>query len=53
MLIGTKAQIAVKDIDVRNYAKFILQEGAIEEKREFFSCLKTKITLSNKQVSLC
>ena len=52
MLVGTKAQIAVKDIDIRNYAKFILQEGAIEEKREFFSCLKTKITLSNKVVIL-
>jgi hypothetical protein len=52
MLVGTKAQIAVKDIDIRNYAKFILQEGTIEEKREFFSCLKTKITLSNKVVIL-
>ena len=36
MLTGTKAQIAVKDIDIRNYAKFILQEGLADEKRIFF-----------------
>lgn len=52
MLLGAKAQIAVKDIDIRNYAKFILQEGSTEEKRGFLSCLKTKITLSNKRISL-
>ncbi len=52
MLTGTKAQIAVKDIDIRNYAKFILQEGNIDEKREFFRCLNSKILLSNKKVSL-
>jgi hypothetical protein len=52
MLTGTKAQIAVKDIDIRNYAKFIMQEGNVEEKREFLSYLKTKITLSNKVVIL-
>jgi site-specific DNA recombinase len=52
MLLGTKAQVAVKDIDIRNYAKFILQEGNQEEKREFLSCLRSKITLSNKLVKL-
>ncbi len=51
-LLGTKVQIAVQDIDIRNYAKFILQEGFLEEKREFLSCLKTRLTLSNKKVSL-
>jgi site-specific DNA recombinase len=52
MLLGTKAQVAVKDIDIRNYAKFILQEGTQDEKRDFLSCLKTKITISNKKVIL-
>lgn len=51
-LLGTKAQIAVKDIDIRNYAKFILQEGAVEEKRDFLGCLKTKIILLNKVISI-
>lgn len=52
MLLGEKAQIAVKDIDIRNYAKFILQEGNQDERRDFMSCLKTRITLSNKLISL-
>ena len=52
MLVGTKAQIAVKDIDIRNYAKFILQEGVIEEKRELLKCLKSQIKLINKAIIL-
>jgi DNA invertase Pin-like site-specific DNA recombinase len=52
MLLGTKAQVAVKDIDIRNYAKFILQEGTQDERRDFLNCLKTRITLSNKKISL-
>jgi predicted metal-binding protein len=51
-LLGTKSQIAVKDIDIRNYAKFILQEGNIDEKREFFRCLNSDILLKNKTIKL-
>lgn len=51
MLLGTKTPIAVKDIDIRNYAKFILIEGAMDEKREFFKCLKSKIFLNRKNIS--
>ena len=47
-----QAQIEVKDIDIRNYVKFILQEGDIEEKRELLRCLKSGIILSNKKISL-
>lgn len=52
MLTGTKAQIAVKDIDIRNYAKFILQEGNIDEKRGLLRYLNSKISLANKKISL-
>jgi hypothetical protein len=52
MLLGNKKPIAVKDIDIRNYAKFILLEGEMEEKREFFKCLNSKILLSNKKITL-
>ena len=51
-LLGTKAQISVKDIDIRNYAKFILQEGGVDEKRNFLSCLRSQIKLTNKVISL-
>ena len=52
MLLGTKTEVTVKDIDIRNYAKFILIEGTIDEKREFMRCLRSEIVLSNKKVSL-
>lgn len=52
MLLGNKTPVAVKDIDIRNYAKFILQEGDIEEKRELLRCLKSGIVLDNKKISL-
>jgi DNA invertase Pin-like site-specific DNA recombinase len=52
MLVGSKTPIAVKDIDIRNYAKFILQEGSIDEKRELLRCLKSEVVLSNKKILL-
>ena len=52
VVLGTKTSVAVKDIDIRNYAKFILIEGSMDEKRAFLRCLKNKIVLINKKVSL-
>lgn len=52
MLLGTKTAVAVKDIDIRNYAKFILIEGSMDEKREFLRCLSSQIVLINKKVTL-
>lgn len=52
MLLGNETKIAVKDIDIRNYAKFILQEGVLEEKRDFLRCFKSEVVLEKKRVSL-
>lgn len=41
-----------KDVDIRNYAKYVLQDGSIFEKRDLLSCLKSKILIANKQVYL-
>ncbi len=41
-----------KDVDIRNYAKYILKEGAIFEKRELLSCLRSKLILRNKKLHL-
>jgi len=41
-----------KDIDIKNYAKYILKDGTIYEKRELLSCLKSKLILKNKKVYL-
>jgi len=52
-LLGLKEKnIKVADIDIRNYAKYILREGTIFEKRELLSCLKSKLVLKNKIIAL-
>lgn len=52
MLLGDDTKISVKDIDIRNYAKFILLEGDINEKRDFLRCLKSTVVLRKKTVCL-
>ncbi len=51
-VLGIKQQIQIKDVDIRDYAKFILKEGSIEEKRELLTCFKSKILLKNKTIGL-
>ncbi len=51
-LLSTKEKIVVADIDIRNYAKYVLQEGKDVEKRELLGCLKGKIELKNKSIIL-
>ena len=37
---------------IRGYAKYVLKEGADIEKRELLGCLKSKICLANKKITL-
>jgi len=52
VLLNKKEKIVVEDIDIRNYAKYILREGRDVEKRELLGCIKAKITIQNKRVGL-
>ena len=51
-ILGKKEKVIIADIDIRNYAKYLLQEGKDAEKRELLSCLKGKIVLEKKKISL-
>ena len=52
-LLGEKpVHIKTTGIDIRNYAKYVLRSGTIFEKREMLSCLKSKIVMANKKVSI-
>lgn len=51
-VLNTKQQIEIKDVDIRDYAKFILRDGLIEEKRELLTCFKSKIILKEKKIVL-
>lgn len=41
-----------KEIDMRTYAKYILRDGANEEKRELMGCLRTRISISGKVIMI-
>jgi DNA invertase Pin-like site-specific DNA recombinase len=52
-LLGEKTKnIRATDVDMRNYAKYILRDGGIWEKRELLTCLRSKIVMNNKQVKI-
>ncbi len=51
-LLGKKDKITVGDIDIRNYAKYLLQEGKDIEKRELLGCLRSDLQLKEKKISL-
>lgn len=48
----TDENYSVKDADIRNYAKYLLTEGSMFEKRDLLTCLATKLRLRNKLLSL-
>lgn len=48
----TKEKYRVKDVDIRNYAKYILRERSMWEKRELLSHLRSKLVLKEKQLEL-
>lgn len=39
-------------VDIKKYTKYLLTEGARDEKREILACLKTEIYLKNQKVYL-
>jgi len=52
VVLMSNNKITITDIDVRNYAKYILREGRNEEKRELLNCLTGTIKLANKSICL-
>ena len=51
-ILGKKDKVVISNIDIRNYAKYVLREGKDIEKRELLGCLREEIKLENKIVSL-
>ena len=49
-VLGQNQEKISLDIDVRNYAKYLLKEGTLIEKRELLSCLKSKLILKDKKI---
>lgn len=52
-ILGRKDKaIKVSDVDIRNYAKYVLRDGTLVEKREMLECLRSKILMNNKQIKI-
>ena len=51
-VLGHKKEARNTEIDIRNYAKYLLREGSIYEKRELLSLLKSKLILKERKVEL-
>ncbi|MFA6408187.1 MAG: recombinase family protein [Candidatus Paceibacterota bacterium] len=50
-IMGKKEEeYRAKDVDIRNYAKYLLTEGSIFEKRDLLVCLKTKLLVKEKRL---
>ena len=45
-----KGGVAAKEVDLKTYAKYLLKEGSVIEKRELLSCMKSKLIIRNKVV---
>ena len=41
-----------KEINLRKYAKYLLKEGSVSEKRELLGCLKGRMVMENRAISL-
>ncbi len=53
-ILGAKARQAPEEIniDIRNYAKYILREGSVPEKRELLGNLRSRLIYKNKTITL-
>lgn len=52
IILGKKEKTKIENVDIGNYARYILREGKDIEKRELLGCLKGKIQLKNKVISV-
>ncbi|HLC76555.1 MAG TPA: recombinase family protein [Candidatus Peribacterales bacterium] len=51
-VLGQKTKANAPEIDLKIYAKYILQEGTREERRELLGCLKDRLLLKEQRIIL-
>jgi len=49
-VLDNKEEIKVKDVDIRNYCKFILRKGNLQERRELLECVKGGLIMKDKEI---
>jgi hypothetical protein len=51
-VLGSKEKQKISEIDIKRYAKYLLEEGTMEEKRELLAHLQGKLVLKDKKICL-
>ena len=52
-VLGVKQErVRSADIDIRNYAKYVLREGSVHEQRNLLAILKSKLALKDKKIEM-
>ena len=51
-VLGQKNKLHTTEVNIRNYAKYLLRKGTILEKRELLSFLKSKLLLKDRKITL-
>ncbi len=52
VLNETKEEKEAEDVDIRNYAKYILRKGSVIEKRELLAHLRSQLIVEDKKLRL-
>lgn len=47
-----KGKKKARDVDIKRYAKYLLEEVSVDEKRELLEQLRGKLTLQNRNIPL-
>ena len=51
-VLGSKEKDKAQAMDIKKYAKYLLEEGSMEEKRELLSHLRGKLIVNDKKITL-
>lgn len=51
MFLGKKRTEKIESVDLKDYAKFVLREGAILEQRSILECVSSELILENGKIS--
>jgi site-specific DNA recombinase len=51
-VLGSKEKQKVSEIDIKRYAKYLLEEGTMEEKRELLAHLQGKLLMRGRKITL-
>ncbi len=50
--MGGNGSVKAKDVDFHDYAKYVLQDGSMTERRKFLGCIKNTIVITKKVVAI-